>query len=437
MAAAGKILPQGDLPKRNFRLFSDGWQPLCTATWFMTTLPIPAAELQAPVPGVECGEEFLTRAFASFAGAAASLERSYLRLQGELARLRLELEETNRDLACSLEENHRTRQHLHAILQSLPCGVLVVDHTGTVSLTNPEAERLLNVQPHQMLSSALQEVLQRAEDESSELAWPIPGSESQWLALRRAQLRDREGGSAIFILQDISGLKRLQQEHEIMRRREALAELSTVLAHEIRNPLGSLELFAGVLAESKLTEEQKTWVEHLQAGLRMLAATVNNVLHFHHPSQPSLAPVDLGELLRSVLEFLHPLAQRAQVQMEIQPGIDGTLVAADRDRLRQVVLNLAFNSFHFLGKGGRLRILGGERERTAWLEIADSGPGIARENLERIFEPGFTTRAGGAGLGLAVCKTIMEQHQGSIRASSKPGHGSSFTLELPLWREQP
>lgn len=435
MAVVRKILPKGGLPKRNFRLVSERWQSLCTATWFMTTMPIPAAELPAPIPGVECGEEFLTRAFASFAGAAASLERSYIRLQGELARLRRELEETNRDLAYSLEENHRNRQHLDAILQSLPCGVLVMGGTGTVSLANPEAERLLNTAPHHMLPSALQEVLRCAPAGGSELEWLIPGSKSQWTALRRAQLSDGGGGSAIFILQDISGLKRLQQEHEMMRRRAALAELSTVLAHEIRNPLGSLELFAGVLAESRLTEEQKTWVEHLQAGLRMLAATVNNVLHFHHPAQPSLAPVDLGELLRSLLEFLHPLAQRAQVQMEIQPGIDGTLVAADRDRVRQVLLNLAFNSFHFLGHGGRLRILGGERERTAWLEIADSGPGIAHENLERIFEPGFTTRAGGAGLGLAVCKTIMEQHHGSIRACSEAGHGTSFILELPLWKE--
>lgn len=399
-------------------------------------MPIPLAELQPPNTGVEGGEKFLTRAFASFAGAAASLERSYIRLQGELARLQSELEQTNLDLASSLEENQRTRQHLHAILQSLPCGVLVVDDGGAVSLTNPEADRLLNAAPQETLPSALQEILRGAQAEGCEMEWPVTRSGSQWVALRRAQLSEAEGGSSIFILQDISGLKRLQQEHEKMRRQQALAELSTVLAHEIRNPLGSLELFAGVLAESSLTEEQKGWVEHLQAGLRMLAATVNNVLHFHHPAHPGLAPVDLGELLRSLVEFLHPLAQRARVGIEIQAGIDGILVAADRDRLRQVVLNLALNSFHFLGRGGQVRISGGQGERTAWLEVTDSGPGIGQENLERIFDPGFTTRPGSAGLGLAVCKTIIEQHCGTIRVASQPGYGTTFTLELPLWREQ-
>jgi two-component system, sensor histidine kinase FlrB len=400
-------------------------------------MPIPLAELQAARASAERSEEFLSRSFASFAGAAASLERSYIQLQAELARLRHELEETNRDLASSLQENHRNRQHLHAILQSLPCGVLVVDRKGTISLANPEAQQLLDAEPQPTVPAALQEILQRAQSEGSEMEWPMGKSATRWITLRRAELSDAEGGSSIFILQDVSGLKRLQQEHEMLRRQQALAELSGVLAHEIRNPLGSLELFAGVLAESGLTEEQRRWVEHLQAGLRMLAATVNNVLHFHSRPQPGFAPTDLGELLRSLFEFLHPLAQRAEVCIAMRPGCEGILVAADRDRLRQVVLNLALNSLHFVGSGGEVSISGGRHEHTAWVEVADSGPGIAEENLEKIFEPGFTTRAGSAGLGLAVCKTIMEQHRGTIRVSSLSGHGTTFTLELPLWREQP
>lgn len=403
----------------------------------MTTLLIPREELPSMTAGLECGEEFLARAFASFAGAAASLERSYLHLQAEVARLRHELEETNRDLASSLEDNHRTRQHLHAILQSLPCGVLVVDGGGAVSLANPEAQRLLNVAPRQRLPLAIHELLAGAQPDAGEWECPVAGGAGGWITMRRAELSAAEGGSSIFILQDISEWKRLQQEHETLRRQQALAEMSGVLAHEIRNPLGSLELFAGVLAESELAEQQRQWVEHLQAGLRMLAATVNNVLHFHSRPQSDFAPTDLGQLLRSLGEFLRPLAQRAQVQLERLPGLDGILVPADRDRLRQVVLNLAINSFHFMPHGGRLEISGGSADGRAWVAVADSGTGIAPENLPRIFEPGFSTRAGSPGLGLAVCKTILEQHRGTIEVSSQPGHGTTFTLKLPLWREQP
>jgi signal transduction histidine kinase len=227
-----------------------------------------------------------------------------------------------------------------------------------------------------------------------------------------------------------------QEERESLRRRQALAEMSAVLAHEIRNPLGSLELFAGLLADADLDPEPQEWVEHLQAGLRTLAATVNNVLQFH--SQPALgfAPTDLGALLDWLEHFLRPLAQRAHVRMEGTASLDGVRVAADRHRLEQVLLNLALNSFQFMPGGGALLISGHpgslDEGRGPWLEMADSGCGIAAENLERVFEAGFTTRTGSPGLGLAVCKTVMEQHGGSIRVASSVEHGTTFTLEFPL-----
>jgi signal transduction histidine kinase len=244
--------------------------------------------------------------------------------------------------------------------------------------------------------------------------------------------------------------QRLQQEHELLRRRQALAELAATLAHEIRNPLGSLELFAGLLAESELGSAERQWVGHLQAGLRTLAATVNNVLHFHSQSHAELAPTDLGPLLRSIAQFLQPVAQRAKVRVELALSTEEMTVAADRHRLEQVVLNLAFNSFQFMRSGGVLRIAARiacettekmpndkvTKDKKIRLEVADTGPGIAPEDLARIFDAGFSTRAGGPGLGLAVCKTIMEQQGGSIQAWSRPGRGARFTLEFPAWRKE-
>jgi two-component system sensor histidine kinase FlrB len=230
--------------------------------------------------------------------------------------------------------------------------------------------------------------------------------------------------------------QQFEQERESLRRRQALAEMSAVLAHEIRNPLGSLELFAGLLAGAGLAAEPQEWVEHLQAGLRTLAATVNNVLQFH--SQPSLgfAPTDLGALLDWLEHFLRPLALRGHVRMERGALLDGVCVAADRHRLEQVLLNLALNSFEFMPGGGVLRISGRPglpaEGRGPWLGMADTGPGIPPENLEHVFEPGFTTRPGSPGLGLAVCKMVMEQHRGSIRVESCQEHGTRFTLEFPL-----
>ncbi len=386
--------------------------------------------------GVALDQGSLARAFASFTEAAVSLERSYVQLQGEVVRLRHELEDTNRDLASSLEDNHRIRQHLDRILQGLPCGVLVAEADGRISLSNPETRRLLGDTGSALLPAWIRDLLDRAPGDRSELEHRCGNPEAEWITIRRAQLSSEEGGSSIFILQDVSDLKRLEREHEVLSRRQALAEVSALLAHEIRNPLGSLELFAGLLAESDLGEDEKSWVGQLQAGLRTLAATVNNVLHFHSQPSPGMAPTDLGRWLRSTHDFLRPLAQRARVRMELMQELDGVLAAADRHRLEQVLLNLALNAFRFMPGGGVLSIRGGlsgcAGERSAVVEISDTGPGIDAEDRERIFHPGFTHCEGSPGLGLAVCKTIMEQHGGAIRVGSRAGFGATFRVELPL-----
>ena len=387
-------------------------------------------------------EQSMVRAFICFTEAASSLERAYTQLQGEVARLRRELEVSHRELAESLEENRRMRQHLDRILENLPCGVMVVELDGRISIANPESRRVLSaisgiaLEPLQPVPLWLKEWLDDLSPSNSEREYHLNGGEIEWLAARRAQLPQADGGSSIIILRDITQSRRLEQEHELLRRRQALAEMSAVLAHEIRNPLASLELFTGLLAESGLGDERQCWIEHLQAGLRMLGATVNNVLHFHSRPELELAPADLGLLLRSVAEFLQPLAQQAGVRIELAHQLDAVMIAADHHRLEQVLLNLALNAFRIMPDGGTLKISGGIHVEGSQLpvrvEIADSGCGIARDNIDRIFQPGFSTRAGSPGLGLAVAKTIVDQHGGQIMVASRPGQGTTFTVQFPL-----
>jgi two-component system sensor histidine kinase FlrB len=401
------------------------------------SLPMSRSLLQPvvtePEPGV-LDERALARAFASFTETAGSLERSYSHLQAEVTRLRQELEASNRDLSQSLEENQRIRLQLNRILEALPCGVLVAASEGTLTMANPEARRLIGP-TYRQLPAWIRPLLERAQCSSGELEHQSNIDGIEWIAIRRARLGAEDNGRSLFILQDISARKRLEQEHESLRRRQALAEMSAVLAHEIRNPLGSLELFTGLLAGSKLEPEPRQWVEHLRAGLRTLAATVNNVLEFHSQPPPKLAPTDVGRLLQSLHDFLRPLAQQAGVRMELIHQLDGVLVAADKHRLEQVLLNLALNAFRFMKGGGVLTVSGSVTEAPSpqvRIEIADSGPGIASENLGHIFEPGFTTRPGSPGLGLTVCKTIVEQHDGSIGVRSSAGEGATFHLEFPV-----
>ena len=389
-------------------------------------------------------EQSLLHAFRSFAEAARSLEHSYALLRAEVARLHHELETSNSDLARSLEENRSMRAHLDRILEGLPCGVLVASDAGEVSRANPEALRLLTTDKTPILESIsslpenVQDLLDRARCEGSENEIEIRDAQGtpRWLAARHASIADEDStdGSSVFILRDVTERKRLEEAQEKLGREQALAEMSAVLAHEIRNPLGSLELFAGLLAESDLDGECRKWVEHVQAGLRTLAATVNNVLHFHSLPEPQRAPVDLGQLLDWARDFFGPLARQSRITLSLQNRVQGVFLAADRHRLEQVVLNLVLNAVRAMPGGGWIEISGRriEEGKAIVLGVADTGPGISPEHLPNIFEPGFSTRSGSPGLGLAVCRKIVEQHGGTIAAVSRPGCGARFSMTFPL-----
>jgi two-component system sensor histidine kinase FlrB len=394
------------------------------------------------------GDHPLARAFRSFTEAAGSLERTYGQLHGQVAHLRHELEVTNRNLTISLEENHRIRERLRCIVEGLPCGVLVVEGSGRISTLNPEAARLLGsgLETVAALAPGLAAALEGSRKSGEECELELSGAAAEnsgqatdesagqlWIAIRHAWLeRKADDANSVFIVRDVSAAKQLERDSEILRRQQALVEMSALLAHEIRNPLGSLELFAGLLAESTLEGESRRWIEHVQAGLRTLSSTVNNVLDLHNEPPPERACIDAGELLGWAYDFLLPLARQARVEIQIINGLAGVPLHADRHLLEQVLLNLALNAFHFMPGGGWLSIRGVDRGANGVeIEVRDTGPGIPDEHLSRIFEPGFSTRPGSSGLGLAVCRRIAEQHGGSIAVASHPGRGTTFKICLP------
>lgn len=233
--------------------------------------------------------------------------------------------------------------------------------------------------------------------------------------------------------QEVARLRReLDRERDLRQRREALAEVSALLAHEIRNPLGSVELFAGLLAAAVANETEKDWITQMQAGLRLVSATVNNILEFHGSGILEVQPVELNSVLRSTELFLRPLAAQAGVLWLAQLAGGGLRTQGDRRRLEQVFLNLALNAFRYASEGGVLRVESWVENNQAVIVFGDRGPGIAAEIGGRLFSPGATTRSGGTGLGLAVAKRIVEQHNGTIAVRSAPGTGAEFRLCFPL-----
>jgi two-component system sensor histidine kinase FlrB len=379
----------------------------------------------------ESARQSLGQAFVCFREAAESLERSYRQLEGEVAHLRRKLEERNAELARSLAEKIRMRDGLHTILEGLPCGVLVTQSGGTVSFVNRAAAKLLdaNYFPEKLLPVPLGAALEHCR-EGGEWELEFLANNAPCFHLRHTSLG---AGESVYIVEDVTDQKRLAHNRERIERDRALAEMAAVLAHEIRNPLGSLELFAGLLAESASDAEQRSWSEQLQAGLRMLSATVNNVLHFHQISGSHVALTDLGELLAGVKDFLEPMTRQSGVDLRLAHELQGVQLYADRHRLEQVLLNLAINALRALSGRGNLLFSGKLLPSAiAEIEVRDDGPGLPMEYLERVFDAGFSTRPGSPGLGLTVCRMIVEQHGGTIRASNVASGGACFTMQFPL-----
>jgi two-component system, sensor histidine kinase FlrB len=255
-------------------------------------------------------------------------------------------------------------------------------------------------------------------------------------------LTDASGShiGTLHILRDITEVKSLEEQGKRVERLSAMGEMAVELAHEIRNPLGSIELFASLL-EKKLANgsDEARWAENIRVGSRSLNNIVSNMLHFANPHAPSFAEVNLHEVIDEILRFTDPLTRQREILVELQLAAEDPMLCADRELLKQMMLNLIMNSMQAMPARGKLAVStrgtdqlpGGAPCRAIELEVRDTGLGIPSENLDRIFDPFFTTNRNGTGLGLSVVHQIVDRHSGFIDVESEVNVGTAFTIVFP------
>ena len=260
--------------------------------------------------------------------------------------------------------------------------------------------------------------------------------------LVQSERRQRERAEAFAAdLQAALEDKRLM-EQEVIRagRLSALGELTAGLAHEIRNPLASLKGTAEIFGDDVLAESprRRMFDLHLKE-IDRLAAILDRFLAFARPQAIEPVEVDLDAVVDDVLALASAQARRAGVDVERGPGAAGVKVRGDREMLVQVALNLVLNGVQAAalagGQPGRVTLSVGRdvAHRKAWgvLEVADTGPGVPAELRDKVFNPFFTTRPDGAGLGLSVSARIVEEHGGLIEIDDAPGGGALFRVRVP------
>jgi signal transduction histidine kinase len=255
---------------------------------------------------------------------------------------------------------------------------------------------------------------------------------------------DRIG--TVLNIEDITELRRLGEEAQRNRRLRATGEMAAGIAHEIRNPLGSIELFSSLLKKDLSEDpEKKEIVEHISASVKNMDRIISSLLLFAKSPQPSRQSCDLNTLLKDLFKNSSAIL----IPEKINPIFslnDNAIANGDSHLLKQVFINLIRNSIQAMPEGGNLEIA---TQKCSQFEqssdqsdyyrqfikvtVTDQGGGISEENLANIFNPFFTTKDHGTGLGLSISHNIIKAHQGTIDVENEMGKGARFILKIPCW----
>ncbi len=370
------------------------------------------------------GIERLNEAFRTFTLASDGLKDYYHALKDQVRLLNEELKVKNTELK-------ETLGFLNSVIHCIGEAIVVTDVGSSVLVMNKAAEEVLGV----ALASAKGEAL-----EGLGLQWMLKegeveigtGKGMKTLDISSSAVNDETGRSIglVLLLRDVTSQREIEAERQRNKRLIAMGEMMATIVHELRNPLCSIELYASMLYRELKETEHAGLAEGVSTGVQNLNNFLTNMLYFARPRTPSSSQCDIGRLVDEALGMIGPVIQSRHIRVARET--ERLDISGDPGLLVQVLLNLFLNAVQAMTSGGALLVRTGMLHGAAILSIEDTGRGILKEDIERIFDPFYTTREGGTGLGLPISLKIMQSHGGSIRVDSRPGKGSVFTLYFPL-----
>jgi len=215
----------------------------------------------------------------------------------------------------------------------------------------------------------------------------------------------------------------------------AIGELASSIAHEIKNPLISIQGFARRIGATKDRDKVEKYAEFIEQEADRLSQVLTKLLGFSRMDEPKKDLLDMNEIVDDTVMFMeHHLTRFKNVEISVEKKPDLPMVYVDKIHVQQTVVNIIMNAAQAMPEGGRIRIKTGLNDQYVFIAISDTGVGIKEENLDRIFEPFFTTKEKeqGTGLGLSLCKRLIEANAGKIEVQSKIGQGTTFTIMIPI-----
>ena len=380
---------------------------------------------------IEAG--YLQEAFSTFTAASKSLEAYYQKLQEEVHYLTAVLEETNHRLSSALNKAEEAKDFLDGILQSLGEAIIVLDRNDQVIMVNRGAEDLLGNSTEQLLGRPLEALDFSIQEEGPDTVLVTRRKKFQVIC-SRSPILDSEGvvRGYVLLIKDISLIKELEIQRDRNKRLIAMGEMAAKLVHEIRNPLCSIELYASMLAGDLQDTVHSELATGISQGIKSLNHVLTNMHYFAIPQKPSHQWIDFQKIMSELLFMLRPLFEAKRLRLN--KNLNGqTRLWGDGELIKQALMNILLNAMEVSPEEGavHLALIKGE-DGGMVIEIKDQGPGIPKEYLEKIFDPFFSRKEKGSGLGLSIAANIMQAHGGAIKVKSDVGQGTCFQLRFPL-----
>ena len=348
------------------------------------------------------------------------------------------------------------------ILQSIPTGILTLNRSGVITAVNPTAEAVLKRPSAELLGHSYETVFSEGETiravldgalrfhrhvSQPDLPYERQDRTPHTIRVSTAELTgdDAEPAGVILQAQDVTDWLALEQRVRIADKLAALHTLSAGVAHELRNPLSAMDLNLHLLEEelrerASLPEQGARYLHVLNAECHRLSIILDNFMKFARPGSVGLHEVNVSALIEHIMALMQFEAEERMIRLEQTVEKPLPSVLGDETAISQVLVNLVVNAFHAMPNGGLCHVSAEARHThdIRWLVVSvkDTGIGIKKEGLARVFEPFYTTKSSGTGLGLAIAYRIMEDHGGTIEVSSTPGIGTTAVLTFPVAVEE-
>lgn len=393
----------------------------------------------------------LARIIEAFDRSTAHLQASHDALRQRVTELSGELQQKNEELQATLTQVSALKNYLANILESITDGVIAIDPDRRIMAFNQSAAAAVLDMTFDQMGRPIHDVLPQACEELGRLLVQaleeergfvnveirLRGTPPRTLSVSASPIRNETGEilGAVETFRDLTELKQLEELALRKDRLAALGEMAAGVAHEIRNPLGGIELLAGSLRR----RFDPTSHEYEVSGKIIGAATalnriVTDMLTFTRSREPIRKPVHPAQILHAALDMAAKTLQDRGIVVEMRYAAD-VPVPLDRDLLVQASLNVILNAAQVMEPGATLVLstwfVVDKDARILCIEFEDGGPGIPDEVRDKLFDPFFTTRKEGTGLGLSIVLKIVQDHGGSIAIENRPPRGAAFVFRLP------